>query len=167
VNNDIRIRWMISGDMNQIIQIERLCFEFPWRKEDFLDCLRQVNGIGTVAVDGERVVGYMLYELHKNRLHILNFAVHPAMQRKGVGTAIHKNVAAKLTPERRNRLLLEVRETNLDALMFFKALGYRAVSVLRDYYDDTDEDAIVMQFRVQATRADAALAALSTPNAKD
>ncbi|MEM6473569.1 MAG: ribosomal-protein-alanine N-acetyltransferase RimI, partial [Planctomycetota bacterium] len=54
---------------------------------------------------------------------------------------------SKLSHERRNRIMLEVRETNLEAQLFFKSLGFRAISVLRDFYDDTVEDAYLMQFR--------------------
>ena len=53
----------------------------------------------------------------------------------------------KLSQQRRSRLLLEVRETNLAAQLFFRALGFRAVSVLRGFYEDTPEDAYVMQYR--------------------
>ena len=55
----------------------------------------------------------------------------------------------KLPHERRNRIMLEVRETNLEAQLFFKSIGFKAISVLRDFYDDTDEDAYLMQFRYQ------------------
>ena len=54
---------------------------------------------------------------------------------------------SKLSMDRRNRILLEVRETNLDAQLFFKDLGFRAIPVLRDYYEDTTEDAYLMQYR--------------------
>jgi len=47
--------------------------------------------------------------------------------------------------------MLEVRETNLDAQLFFRRMGFRAVSVLRDFYDDTVEDAYVMQYRHEAS----------------
>ena len=47
--------------------------------------------------------------------------------------------------------MLEVRETNLDAQLFFKGLDFRAISVLRDFYDDTVEDAYLMQYRYKAT----------------
>jgi len=40
-----------------------------------------------------------------------------------------------------------VRETNLTAQLFFKASGFRAISVLRSYYEDSPEDAYVMQYR--------------------
>ena len=67
--------------------------------------------------------------------------------RRGIGTALVDKLVSKLSPHRRNRIVLEVRETNLDAQLFFKSLGFRAISVLRDYYDDTVEDAYLMQFR--------------------
>ena len=54
--------------------------------------------------------------------------------------------------QRRNRILLEIRETNLDAQLFFRDSGFRAISVLRDFYDDTTEDAYLMQFRYRPSQ---------------
>ena len=54
---------------------------------------------------------------------------------------------AKLAYQRRNRIVLEVRETNLPAQLFFKSLGFKATGVLRNFYDDSTEDAFLMQFR--------------------
>jgi ribosomal-protein-alanine N-acetyltransferase len=53
----------------------------------------------------------------------------------------------KLSSQRRSRITLEVRETNLAAQLFFRSQAFRAVSVLRRYYDDTPEDAYLMQYR--------------------
>ena len=71
----VQIRWMIRRDMPEVLKIEHESFEFNWTEEDFLACLRQRNCIGMVAEHDNRVVGFMIYELHKTRLHILNFAV--------------------------------------------------------------------------------------------
>lgn len=142
------IRWMIRSDMHAVQHIENVCFEFPWSESDFLRCLRSRNCIGMVAENHhERVVGFMIYELHKSRLHLLDFAVDPAFRRYGVGSAMIEKLASKLSPGRRNRIMLEVRETNLEAQLFFKRLGFLAISVLRDFYDDTAEDAYLMQYR--------------------
>ena len=81
----VHIRWMIRRDMPEVLAIEHASFEFPWCEEEFLRVLRQRNCIGMVAEHGERVVGFMIYELHKNRLHVLDFAVHPEFRRQGVG----------------------------------------------------------------------------------
>ncbi len=144
---NVHIRWMIRRDMPEVLSIEKSSFEFPWSEEDFIRCLRQRNCIGMVAEYDERVVGFMIYELHKDQLHVLNFSVRPDVRRRGVGMQMINKLVGKLSQQRRNRIVLEIRETNLAAQMFFKNLGFRAVSVLRDYYDDTVEDAYVMQYR--------------------
>lgn len=149
----VHIRWMIRRDMEEVMQIEADAFEFPWSHDDLIRCLRQRNCIGMVAeicdVKSSRVVGFMIYELHPQRLHVLNFAVARDVQGCGVGRAMMDKLLSKLSPpeqQRRSRILLEVRESNLAAQKFFKACGFRAVSILRDFYEDTTEDAYLMQF---------------------
>ena len=100
----------------------------------------------------ERVVAFMIYELHKTRLHILNFAVHSEFRRKSVGEAMAEKLIGKLSLQKRDRILLEVRETNLAAQIFFRAQGFRAVSIMRDFYDDTTEDAYLMQYQHAASK---------------
>lgn len=142
----VHIRWMIRRDMTEVLQIETGSFEFPWFEEDFIRCLRQRNCIGMVAEHGERVVGFMIYELHKTRLHVLNFAVANEYRRMHVGQQMIEKLVSKLSSQRRTRISLEVRETNLAAQLFFKQNGFRATAVLRDFYDDSTEDAYVMQY---------------------
>ncbi len=143
----VHIRWMIRRDMPAVLAIEDSSFEFPWCEEEFIRCLRQRNCIGMVAEVDDKVVGFMIYELHKNRLHLLNFCVDPESRRCGIGSAMMEKLAGKLSIERRNRIMLEVRETNLEAQLFFKTFGFKAISVLRDFYEDTVEDAYLMQYR--------------------
>ena len=150
----VHIRWMIRRDMAEVLDIESQSFEFPWSEDDFIRCLRQRNCIGMVAEQDEQLVGFMIYELHKTRLHILNFAVSEDATRRSVGQQMIDKLISKLSSQRRTRITLEVRETNLDAQLFFRDCGFRAVSVLRDYYDDTPEDAYLMQYRYQPTEAE-------------
>src|SRR5436309_372236 len=143
----VHIRWMIRRDMPEVLQTEEQSFEYAWTEEDFLRCLRQRNCIGMVAEHGEKVVGFMIYELHKNKLHILNFAVSPACRRSGIGAQMVAKLISKLSSHRRTRITLEVRETNLAAQLFFRSQGFRATRVLRSYYEDSGEDAFLMQYR--------------------
>lgn len=152
----IQLRWMIRRDMAEVLEIEQEAFEFPWSDEDFTRCLRQRNCIGMVAESGDAVVAFMIYELHRTRLHVLNLAVRRSHRRLGVGRMMMEKLSTKLSAERRDRILLEVRERNLPAQVFFRSLGYRAISVLKDFYEDTTEDAYLMQF-LSAGHAAAAL----------
>lgn len=142
----VHIRWMIRRDMADVLEIENSSFEFPWFEEDFIRCLRQRNCIGMVAEYDEHVVGFMIYELHKTRLHILNFAVHPEFRRSHIGQQMVSKLVSKLSYQRRTQITLEVRETNLEAQLFFKGQDFRATSVLRDFYEDTPEDAYLMEY---------------------
>lgn len=146
----VHIRWMIRRDLPEVLDIEADSFEFPWFEDDFVRCLQQRNCIGMVAERDGRVIGFMIYELHKSRLHILNFSVAPGHRRQGVGQQMIDKLVGKLSHRRRTRITLEIRETNLGAQLFFRESGFRAVSVVRNFYEDTPEDAYVMQYRLAA-----------------
>jgi [ribosomal protein S18]-alanine N-acetyltransferase len=147
----VHVRWMIRRDMAEVLEIENESFEFPWSEEDFIRCLRGRNCIGMVAEHQGRAIGFMIYELHKTRLHVMNFAVAKSHRRCGIGLQMIGKLVGKLSTQRRTRIQLEVRETNLAAQLFFRSCGFRAISVMRDFYDDTVEDAYLMQFRYRPT----------------
>lgn len=147
----VQIRWLIRRDMAEVLEIEQASFDHAWTEEDFLCCLRQRNCIGMVAEHNHEIVGFMIYELHKSKLRILNFAVAPSARRQGVATQMVRRLVDKLSQQRRKEIALEVRETNLSAQKFFHSQGFRAVCVLRDHYDDTEEDAYVMNYRLVET----------------
>lgn len=147
---DVQIRWLIRRDMPEVLKIEQSSFQTPWTDEDFLACLRQRNCIGMVAEHNHKIVGFMIYELHKSRLHILNFAVSDEARKLGIGSQMIMRLVDKLSQQRRTEILLEVRESNLDAQLFFRKQGFKAVCVLRRHFDDTEEDAYIMQFKLSA-----------------
>jgi ribosomal-protein-alanine N-acetyltransferase len=140
------IRWMIRRDIPQVVQAEQAIYDFAWTEEDFLRCLRQCNCIGMVAVLDEQVVGYMIYELNRSEIAVLNLAVHPRFRRRGVGGQMVAKLVSKLSPQGRTKIRLEVRESNLDAQLFFRQHGFKAVHVLRDHFEDTGEDAYLMEY---------------------
>jgi [ribosomal protein S18]-alanine N-acetyltransferase len=142
----VHIRWMIRRDMPEVLSMEQSSFDYSWTEEEFLRCLRQRNCIGMVAESGENVMGFMIYELHKNKLHILNFAVNEEHRRSGVGRQMIAKLVGKLSSHRRTKITLAVRETNLDAQIFFREMGFKAQRTLKNYYEDSGEDAYLMQF---------------------
>jgi [ribosomal protein S18]-alanine N-acetyltransferase len=144
----VHIRWMIRRDMPEVLAIEHASFEYPWCEEEFLRVLRQRNCIGMVAEHGERIVGFMIYELHRNKIHVLDFATHPEFRRRGVGRQMIAKLVGKLSTQRRNRIALSVRETNLAGQLFFRVTGFRATDVIREHYPDSGEDAYLMHYHL-------------------
>jgi [ribosomal protein S18]-alanine N-acetyltransferase len=144
----VHIRWMIRRDMPEVLAIEHASFEYPWCEEEFLRVLRQRNCIGMVAELGERIVGFMIYELHRNKIQVLDFATHAEFRRKGIGRQMIAKLVGKLSTQRRNRIALYVRETNLAGQLFYRISGFRASEVAREHYADSGEDAYLMQYHL-------------------
>lgn len=145
------IRWMIRRDMPEILAIENKNFEYSWLEKDFIRCLRQRNCAGLVAEYEDEIVGYVVYKRRRNSIGILSFATAEWAQRQGVASQMMASIMDKLTSLCCNRLVLEVRESNLDAQLFLRENGFAAISTLKDFYEETSEDAYVMEFHHRET----------------
>lgn len=150
IKGDLRvhIRWLIRRDMPAVLSIENASFDFPWTDDDFRAVLRQRNCIGMVAEYRDHVLGFMVYELHTTSLELLNFAVAPDARRHGVGHGLATYLRRKLT-ERRRRITLVCRETNLAGHLFWKAEGFQATRIIANAFPDTDEDGYMFVTRFQ------------------
>lgn len=143
------IRWIIRRDMDEMLAIESACFQWDaWREEDFVKMLLQRDVIGVVAEHDEAVVGYLVYRLSKKGITIENLAVDPALWKMGVGRALIEKQQRKLSATRRTWLRSHVLDSNLNAQLFFKAMGFRATGISANHYDD-GSDAYKMVYRHQ------------------
>jgi ribosomal-protein-alanine N-acetyltransferase len=145
MSNKLKVRWMVRSDLDPVLSIEQLSFGFPMDRQDFLTFLRQRNCIGMVAEADGSIHGYMLYEMHPNHLLLASIAVHPECRLLGVGSAMINKLIAKLG-KTRNRIVAEVRETNVPAQLFLRQSKFRAVKIRRNAYEETSEDAYLFKF---------------------
>lgn len=152
IANRFQMRWMIRRDMPEVLQIEKSSSETMWKEEDFLRVLRQRNCIGMVAEDGGRIVGFVIYELHKKHVTIINMVVLPTDRRRGIGRLMMNKLKGKLSSHRRTEFRYDIRESNLAGQLFLKAMGMFAYQVERNYFKDHDckgsqsEDAYLFSF---------------------
>ncbi len=96
------------------------------------------------GVEPERILGYVVFWLVHDEIHVLNLGTALAARRRGVGRALMEEAHA--TGRGRGAALstLEVRRSNVAALALYRDLGYRQVGVRPNYYAEEGEDAIVM-----------------------
>lgn len=128
------VRQMVAQDMPEVIGIERLSFgEVSGTIQAFL---KQNNAVGKVVYDQE-VMGFILYEL-SDIFTVVSFAVHPDHRRKGVGSKMLESLVKKFTPKRK-RIELICQESQLSTLNFLKKNGFRAVEILPEHYENSDD----------------------------
>lgn len=137
MHDGFAIRWIISRDLPRVVEIEEWSFSEPWREDEFRHQLRRGTCVGLVATLDNVVIGFVIYDLIKSSIDIINMAVDPMFRRRGCGRALIDRLVSKLMPQRRRRLTVTVRERNISAAMFFRGCGMRS-RLVRDYYDDED-----------------------------
>lgn len=141
------IRWMIRRDMPEILQIEKFNVGPVWEEEDFLKTLRQRNCIGMVAEKNDTVIGFMVYELHRQKLEILKMASLAPGETPVLRQLIFK-LKSKLSSHRRTRLEFIVPLKNLPLLKLLARENFKAVANYDDYYENYESDGVKMQFNL-------------------
>ena len=139
----MRIQWMIRRDLPRVLEIEKLCYRYPWSEKDFVNYLTTKMCVGfTVSIErpsenygrSDLVVGYMIYLLETKRLNLVNIAIHPEYQRQGFGKALIKKLINKMEQSRRNAIRTMTHECNLGAQLFLKKMGFKANFIKRGVY---------------------------------
>lgn len=154
----MRLRCMFPADRPEVLAIEEASFEHPWTDLDFRIAMRPNDGTCKVVEDDdEYVIGYMVYQLEKRAIEILNLAVARNWRRRGVGSRMIADLRGRLSHQRRSTCRMLVPEpggnnsANLVALQFLRAVGFKATSLVKQPYEGSQEDEIVMEMRAGQT----------------
>jgi len=141
---NINIRPIEPADLNALLTIENASFPEPWEVQDFKTSLNESNNVGCLAETHCEVVGYLIYRLEESQYSIVSMAVAPHVRRQGIGRMMFEKLifnriafeklVLRLNPLKRTQIVLTASEQNLDAHLFFQALGFKAVEVLWDFY---------------------------------
>lgn len=146
----VPIRWLMRIDMPRVLAIESSCFEQVWTPKVFQSYLTDRRCIGMVAYDRNKILGFMLYLLQPGRLELLRLAVDPKYRALSVGSQMLEKLKGKLSQGRRESITIKLRESNLDAQLFFRAHEFKAINVERGHFEDTQEDAYEMVYSINA-----------------
>jgi ribosomal-protein-alanine N-acetyltransferase len=133
-------------DVDRVMEIEREGFRHPWSRELIARELAHPWSQLLLAEDGAGgpVVGYIVFWLVHDEVHVLNVATALSARRRGIGRALME--AAEAEGRRRGCRIstLEVRRSNAPAVALYRTMGYQQVGVRPNYYAEEGEDAIVM-----------------------
>ena len=144
VRGGFELRRMQMDELPEVMEVERRAFAHPWSAELLRRELTHDWSTILLALEGGRVVGFVIFWVVVDEIHVLNVAVDPVHRRRGIARIL---LAELLDRGRANGLsmaTLEVRRSNEAALALYAGLGFRNVGVRKGYYVEEREDAIVM-----------------------
>ena len=147
---DIIIRKMEEYDLDRIMEIEKDCFSTPWSRESFLiEITENLLARYLVAeVDGI-VAGYAGIWMIVGEGHITNIAVETKYRQLGIGKKLVEGLITLSVAMGIGSMTLEVRETNIAAQNLYEQYGFIAQGVRPNYYQDDNEDAIIMWKKIR------------------
>jgi len=142
----VKFEKMMVEHLDQVILIENVSFPTPWSKNAF-DYELTYNDFAHYIValnDNKQVIGYAGVWLILDEGHITNIATHPDWRGTGLGFALMQELISRAALVGAERFTLEVRPSNKPARALYKKFGFVKKGLRKQYYTDTQEDAIIM-----------------------
>lgn len=152
---NFRLTPMKTGDLDDVMKVERACFPSPWTRWYFMQELRRnplahlfvLRHVGASASrrtvpprqKNEHLVGFLVCWILNKELHINNIAVHPAWQGIGLGRSMAQFALDFGEQNGCNSAALEVRVSNKRALRLYGSLGFHKIGEVRRYYEDGED----------------------------
>ncbi|MCH5268411.1 MAG: ribosomal protein S18-alanine N-acetyltransferase [Lachnospiraceae bacterium] len=144
----ISLRRMQESDLPQVLEIEDKCFYVPWHNYGFLSAMESDSTCYLVAESQKKVVGYMGFSYALDEGDLCKIAVHPDMQRQGIGKEMLEQGIMTLKGLGVTHIFLEVRVSNEGAIALYRQIGFQEIGIREHYYTQPPEDALVMEWKV-------------------
>jgi [ribosomal protein S18]-alanine N-acetyltransferase len=142
---EIEITRMRRRHLRGIMNIERQVYPRPWSPSLFVSEMTSGRSRAyLVALEGRAVVGYGGLVSYGDEAHVTTIAVDPEYQRHKIGTRLLYELILEAREMEARAVSLEVRVTNWGAQRMYARFGFRPVGVRKNYYQETNEDAVVM-----------------------
>ncbi len=154
---ETEVRNTVPEDCAAIAEMEHQLFPDAWSEKSVLETVNQENTICLTAEKAGKTAGYVLAYTAADEAEIARIAVAQEMQRQGVARTLMNALEKECGKRNIDKILLDVREGNAVARAFYEAEGFRVDGIRQRFYDNPQEDGILMsrQTGKQSTTAEA------------
>ena len=141
----MRIETMTADHVSQVAALEAICFHDPWSEKSVASELTNPLSLWLVALDSDRVAGYVGSQSVLGESDMMNVAVHPDYRRQGIAEKLCLALVDALKEKGNHCLTLEVRASNDPAKALYEKLGFLQVGLRKNYYRNPKEDACILR----------------------
>lgn len=142
---DFEIKIFSAEHVPEAAEIERLCFSEPWSEKSLsYMCLENPFAVAVVDKENGRLAAYGGVQYVLDEGNIVNIATHPDYRRRGLATAVMRELESRLKERGVEIVFLEVRQSNIPARTLYEKEGYVPSRVIKNFYRFPAEDAVEM-----------------------
>lgn len=145
--SQLEIRRMRAQDVPEVMEIEAVSFgRHHWSDDSFYNEMNNQVGryYALIHRDIPKLVGYLGFWLIADESHITTVAVHPEYRGNALGELMLLQCLERCMGSSIHWVTLEVRVTNYNAQNLYYKYGFASVGVRPKYYQDNQEDALIM-----------------------
>ncbi len=147
MEDNFSVRPMEFDDLEEVVLLEKECFTDPWSMETFVhEITKNHMASYVVAIDENtnKIAGYAGMWIVLDEAHITNVGVLPEYRGKGIGVMLMNRQVKDSIIAGAIKMTLEARVSNEVAINLYKKLGFTQVGIRKRYYEDNNEDAVIM-----------------------
>lgn len=139
-------------DLDALMQVEHAAHHSPWSRAVFeREFTIDFSQVWKLTSSAHKLVAFLVFWRVHDELHILNIAVHPHAQRRGLGAWLIEQLTRAGQAREMTLITLEVRASNTPARALYTRTGFDELGVRPKYYADNGEDAVIMTKLLPAT----------------
>lgn len=145
--SQLLLRRMRKEDLPGVMEIESVSFgRHHWSEESFLNEMKNQLGryYSLVNKETDQILGYCGYWLIFDEVHVTTIAVHPDCRGMSLGELILVHILDKSMGQSVKWVTLEVRVSNTRAQNLYYKYGFQSAGLRAQYYQDNNEDALIM-----------------------
>ena len=140
----MQVREIQKTEINQVACLEQQIFSDAWSNQSIMESLEQDHTILLGAFEEEKLAGYLIVYYVIDEAEIARVAVDPSYRRQGVAGSLLNELKKYSESLGIIKWLLDVRESNVPAISFYKKWGFTEDGIRRRFYSNPVEDAVLM-----------------------
>ena len=133
---------MSKSDAKELAELDKKCFSVPWSEKSFIE--EAENDLATYYVfkESDKILGYCGVWKVSGEGQITNIAVLPECRKRGIASQLLEKIIDACCDE--ERIILEVRESNIPAICLYEKYGFVKVGIRKNFYHSPTENGITM-----------------------
>ena len=148
----VEVRQMKVEDAAAVAEMEHQIFPDSWSEKAIMESLENPKTICLVAEKVGKIVGYLIVYTAEDEADIARLATVQESRRFGVASELMRALDVICWENQIQIILLDVREGNGDAKAFYAKNGFTQDGIRQNFYENPQEDAILMSRAVKPTK---------------
>ena len=140
----IKIEKMQFGDIPYVAELDKQSISESWSEQNYKESLENPNYIILVAKTEDKIIGFISMYCATDEGYICNIAVEKSYRKCGIGTSLMNEIITFSKDKDLKFLTLEVRESNTNAIKFYKKLNFTNLGIRKNFYSNPAENSVIM-----------------------